>query len=301
MCLKLPIVENPIIKCYLHHAHTQGIILNEMNSDLWTYSHFLQLYSKNNSVVPMDFFINPYDLECLNRGYIPSFYINNSNISDFINKALLNGYYVVCLADEFYLEQMSSYNKHHFDHWILIYGYTDNGYLCIGYINNRLYKKYTVSFDVFYVAIQMKYGITLYKVKEEYIFNYNNDLAYDLLFDYTYGINTSYKYQLFKKPIEGKFGYKVYDYLEENLEKKIDCRLPYILYEHKKCIFYFLARNNYNDSVLTQYNDVVTQSAVLKNLYIKESIVTKKRNINKLLLNIEKLKSIELDILRSIF
>ena len=301
MNLELPIVENPLIRCYLHHAHTLGIILNNKNAELWVLSHFLQLYSIDSGAVKLDFYIDPYNYECLDRGYINYFYLcNQSNIHKFIQEALKNNYYVLCLVDEFYLHQMQAYQKLHFDHWLLIYGYTGSSYMSIGYTKRLIYEKYEVELDIFDVAIKRNYGITLYRVKDDYKFYYDKVLAQELLHDYVYGINSSLKHRIFKEPIHGKFGYKVYEFLQEELKSSVNHKYPYILYEHKKCVLDFLQRYCSNKNIISQYKEVVDQSTVLKNMYIKESIFGIKVDRTTIANKIEILKNMELDIFKSI-
>lgn len=300
MTLELPIVQKPIIRGYLHHAHTLSIIQNHDNADQWIYSRFLQLYCKNGKTDAVDFFVNPYNYECLDRGYIHSFYLDDiAQIYNYINKALKNGYYVLCLVDEFYLEQMLAYKSVHFDHWLFIYGYDETSFLSIGYTKNRVYKKYTVPFDVFNIAIKSCYGLTLYKMKEEYCFYYDKDLAQELVYDYTKGINTSYKIKLHNQPIEGYFGYKIYDYIKSNFNN-ISLPYLYVLYEHKKCVLDFLIRNHYAEKFTLEYKKVVDISAIIKNLFLKENIINHNRNHDSILRYIEKLKTLEMDVLNSI-
>lgn len=301
MFLELPINENPIIRGYLHHAHTLSIIQNEKNAEQWIYSRFLQLYCKDGQGDTIDFFVNPYNYECLDRGYIHSFYLDDKNrIHNYIKKALSNSYYVICLVDEFYLEQMLAYENTHFDHWLFIYGYDEKSYLSIGYTKNRTYNKYIVPFDVFNVSIKPCYGLTLYKTKKDYNFYYDIDLAQELIYDYTKGINTSYKLKLCNQPIEGCFGYKIYNYIKSNLHNNLSLPHLYILYEHKKCVLDFLIRNHYRKEVILEYKKVVDMTVIIKNLFLKENIINQNRNNEKIFKYIEKLKNLEMDILDTI-
>lgn len=78
-------------------------------------------------------------------------------------------------------------------------------------------------------------------------------LAQELLHDYVYGINSSLKHRIFKEPIHGKFGYKVYEFLQEELKSSVNHKYPYILYEHKNVYLTF-----YKDivQIKTSYHNI---------------------------------------------
>lgn len=274
----LPINENPPIKGYLHHAHIISVITaKQKNSEQWVKSHFLQLYFLNTEIdnikVPsLDFYVFPYDHDCLSCGYVHNYLLFNSvNLS--IEKALQNGYYVTTIVDEYYIPNLRPYRKKHISHWFLIYGYDMENYYSITYTKSMNYETIKVDKNVFNQAFIIEFGLGLNKIKENYVFTYEETLANDLVKDYVNGTNTSEKYGLFRKPLKGLFGIHIYEGLLQDLKNGFDFRYAQILLEHKQCIYAYLQKMYPEKELLAQYQEVIKDVKILKNLYIKQNIL----------------------------
>lgn len=281
----LPINLDIPVNGYLHHAHVNSIILGQKPEAYhWINNMYLQLYYNDLNIdTTLDFFTFKYNFDCLETGYIRPFLLGDiDDIKSIIEKSIDNNFYITCLIDEFYVDGMPVYNKMHFDHWCLIFGYDNSNYYCVGYLKNGKYQKYCLPKNVFFRdCFKVKYGIGLNSVKDNYIFD-NNDYAVQLIRDYIQGVNTSDKYGLISKKIEGSYGISIYNDLVKETEKVLDVRYAHILLEHKFCVCRFLNDNNTLCSDLAEnYTKIISYCKTIKLLSIKQyaenSLATKKR------------------------
>lgn len=270
----LPINEKPPIKSYLHRAYPLGVMLaNDPSSLYWIKSMFLQLYFDPNEVsYKMDFYPIPlYRYECLDDGHIKGCILNNDNII-FISKQLLNdGYYLLFIVDEYYIDGTYSFKKKHFDHWLMVHGYDENKLYCISYLSNRHFEKFTIEYSVLLKSVKYSHGIGVYKLVDNFNFDYDFDLANELMYDYINSINTSKKHRIYKRPNDAIYGRNVYKSMIDDLDSSYDYRYAHVLLEHKENVRYWLQVNGVGVNLINMYNDVIKQCRVLEFLYLKQS------------------------------
>ncbi len=271
----LPVCENPPIKTYLHHAYPIGVILANAPYALpWIKSRFLQLYfDENNSSYKMDFYPPPfYDNECLDDGHIKEAVIKE-NMLDISRKLIDDGYYLTFIVDEYYIQEAKAFQKFHFGHWLMVHGFDENGFYCIGYLKNKKYSKFYLSSKVLETAVIKKHGIGVYKLHKDYTFKYDSVLAGELIYDFANGINTSEKNRIFKTPLRAKFGRDVYQCMIKDLENGFDYRYPHILIEHKENMLYNLQGEYCNEQrLLKKYESILHKCRYLEFLYLKQNL-----------------------------
>lgn len=153
----LPIRKNPPIKAYLNYAHLLSIILTEDDADEWFFSNFIQLYSHRNSVVSWSIVqLLPDNYYLLHDQYLYNVHHLNSEIVgldkeqivDLLIKWIDNGYYIIYYLDEYYLPGTQLYQKVHFPHAQLLYGYdkTKEIFNTLNYTETREYTSIDISF-----------------------------------------------------------------------------------------------------------------------------------------------------------
>lgn len=290
----LPINDNPPIKSYLHRAYTSGVISTRgSEATKWLRSVFLQLYFDcNEQSYKMDFYPIPfYRYECLDDGHIKGCILNSENILE-ISKQLINsGYYLSFVVDEYYIEKTSSYKKRHFNHWLMAYGYDEQGLYCIGYLSNKHYKKFKIEYSVLVESVKYADGIGVYKVVEDFEFFYDFEMAKELIFDYITSANTSIKHKIYKRPNHAVYGLDVYEAMIDDLSCSYDYRYAHVLLEHKENVRYWLVMCGFGEDLIQEYNKIIKQCRLLEFLYLKQnsdfSENTKMEIIN-LLRNIKK-------------
>lgn len=271
----LPVSLEIPVNAYLHHAHLNSLILGQNpQSYMWLNNKYLQLYfNKKNTNVMLDFFTFEYMYDCLDTGYVKSFLINSViDIKNIIENSIDHNYYITCLIDEFYVNKMAAYKKWHFNHWCLIYGYDDINYLCLGYLKDGKYQKFELSINEFLSSfIKIEYGLGLNTIKENY--NFCDEISgIKLLYDYTYGLNTSENYGLISHRIDGSYGIKIYDSLIEEKDGKIDVRYAHVLLEHKYCVHRYLINESYDLNIINEYEKIIKYCHSLKWLSLKQRL-----------------------------
>lgn len=300
----LPISLNVPVNAYLHHAHLNSLILGQNpQSYMWLNNMYLQLYfNKNNGNVKLDFFTYEYMFDCLDSGYIKPFLLDKSfYIKKIIEDSIDNNYYITCLIDEYYVDKMSAYKKWHFDHWCLIYGYDDINFYCLGYLKDGKYQSFELSKKEFLSCyIRIKYGLGLNTVKENYSFN--ETLAGEkLIYDYTYGLNTSENYCLISDKIAGAYGINVYENLVEEANNLLDVRYAHVLLEHKYCVNRYLNANFYDLDKISKYEKIIKNCHSLKWLSLKQRISCDSNTTDRIINLLRKTQNEEYEILSNIF
>lgn len=324
----LPLGE-PIIKCFLYDAYPMSILATDTDYLPWFYSNYIQLCCHKNYLVEDSCFYenrlwhynryipqNKDDFQKKNGVFVEFFapkqalsspwiklenmswsIINKSNIDiiKFIKLHIDDNYYFYGFVDEYYIKDRNAYNKYHFTHDILVYGYDDKNFYtkCYNKIGN--YASLELSFIDFYEAFihndfsKDKYYWTddVYFIKKNVQTKYslNINLISKSLNEYIYSENSAEKFTRYCDPINNMlFGMSIYDGLKEYFEllvaekEKGDIRIPNLLLEHKNCMKlridyiadYFCDKNKY-DFYSKQYVEIAKKILLCQNLMIKYS------------------------------
>ncbi len=261
---ELKVVMQRDITTYLHRSLPLCAILACDKYLPWYFNNFIQVFSFTDSngyvelnyLEPRDCFIEIADVVCLGYHLLK----NEKSILEFIIEKLNMGYYLVMNVDEFYLPNKWDYQKNHFVHSSLIYGYdnTTKQIKAIGFNQERLFTGLTFDYSEFTDAYEngkIHYknyapwcdwsAVQLIRPKSfdgEFPFSttrFINELEDYLLSRSDLRRLYSFEYQ----PEQVEYGFKAYDVLIGNLHRllegklTIDYRALHLLSEHKKCLY----------------------------------------------------------------
>lgn len=133
----LPISDSKIYAT-THQASLLAILFAYPESYPWVYSNYIQQFTlrdiyHSNRVGTLDFFIDHYgDYEVLEHricpmirfARIPREFLNETDIIGTLIKYIDDGNYLYCTCDVFYISCWTNhFQKHHFPHMALVYGY----------------------------------------------------------------------------------------------------------------------------------------------------------------------------------
>lgn len=151
---KLPFTIDVPVKSYLHHSYPLGIIFanSKKSANNFVAHNYLQLVWFFECEYPgaqlnFDTCFFPY-WKCFKRKNKRVFATQDTLI-ECVKKEIDNKYYIYLTCDEFYLKCRASYNKEHFIHDIMIYGYDDENriFYIAGFDKNRKYNTNAISYD----------------------------------------------------------------------------------------------------------------------------------------------------------
>ena len=332
----LPTVIPPI-KAFPDYACPLTIILSHENTLEWFYCNYIHLYFIiNQRVDPMGFYIPDYkgnlfntfipwiDYQILNRDLIFNL---NINIIDILKYSLDNEQYIVLYWDEFYIPNgICVEEKPHYWHKTFIYGYDDlsENFYTYGYKGNGQYESCLICYKDFHSSFYSNKGEMKEVHKKIYFLKFDTEREYkfdlkcviDHLNDYLYSVDVTRRFNNSFNPLKGiKFGFSVYDCLKDYYDK------PYIvkdiasssyhialciLYEHKKVMLSrirFLQDEKHLDDfnkLIQDYEVVVNNSCMLKNLFIKYTILGDETITKKIVFEINKIANLEKKVLEGL-
>lgn len=329
----LPITIPPIIG-YTIHAYPLSIILNYNKCLPWFYSNYIQLLCntefKGNF---FDFFTlccilegNPWidsiypGIPWINRNSIEGYVIDQCNldIHDLIINSINQSNYIVTFLDEFFTPNRTDYQRKHFFHENLIYGYNlkEKTYDILGFNDLRNFDKSKISFQALEQSVKsgivnLSYNpIKLLKVRSDFKYELDLELIRDLLLDYLNSNNSSRKLKMIKNPTENcVYGIKVYNeivnyfQLFKNNSVQFDFRHLHILWEHKKCMLLrvkFISENYVSvglDEVYSKYLVLERKCLLIRNLFLKYFIAKKPATIEKIILELNYISNMEQEII----
>ena len=254
----------PIATSFPYLTHILAIIQDIPNSITWYINHMIQLqinydetFSSSNLSITFGDQINAFikcpfiKTEILDKTFLRR---NNISIYDFIVDCINNNKYICMPLDWFYLSCSTHYQKAHIEHEVLIYGYDKNSHDI--YVAD-FFQDGTYSFcqcklkELIYAydyeqnkSCLLEDNIYIMKKIEE-IYSFNINIAYDILNDYYYGLNSNYRflpitrYMDFLSEDSFRFGLNVYSILIDYInfsyknEKELTTRSFHVLYAHK--------------------------------------------------------------------
>lgn len=180
-------------------------------------------------------------------------------IIDFIKlteDSLINGWYFTGYFDEYYIKSKKAYNKFHFRHNILVYGFSkeDKVFNAIGYTSKNKYLPFIISYDEYNSAIYSdfdkinepyekknidKIEFDAFKINPDYEFKFDIKELYKRINDYYNSINSNdinYKGLIYGINSERKF----LSYLEsffQSPENSIDVSYSRLYMELKNIMY----------------------------------------------------------------
>lgn len=301
--MELKVVMQKEITTWLHRSLPLCMVLAFEKYLPWYYSNFIQVFSLTNErgyielnyLEPRDCCSEIVDMICL--GYPLLKHVNN--IVDYIIENINMGYYLIINADEYNLPNKWAYNKVHFVHPSLIYGYDnkEKQLKAIGFRQN-VFEEITFDYSEFIQAFEngrIHYkdsapwcewsAIQLLRPKKfEMDYPFSNERFVKELKNYLYSIGDSVKLYSFEYCEEGiEFGFQVHDVIIRGLENLVegkitlDYRAIHLAAEHKKCIYdrigYVISINNLTGEIVTlhqKYSEVVRRFDLIRIRFLKD-------------------------------
>ena len=288
------------ITTYLSHALPLCVVLADPKLMPWYYEHFIDLYSitDEKDYLKLDFLeYRAAYKEVMNEVYLGYNLLKNEpNIIQFIIDKINLGYYVIIHADEYYLSVKRWYQKEHFVHHSIIYGYhnANQKLMAVGFDAEQLFTQITFDYDTFAEAFEQgklyykqsapwaeNNAVELLKLKdyqEEYPFDirlFLKKLDGYLASTGDAAVIFSYNWKLDKNKVA--YGLNVYQQIVDHLENllkgqfTIDYRAIHLLYEHKKSIYqrlqYILGRYPMAETLVKMvrdYSRIVEQAEAIR-------------------------------------
>lgn len=291
------------VTVYPNVAYPLMIILNEPHLKEWYYEHFINIYAQcwDNTLFRIDFLDSSRYfgdvLECCSLTIEDA---KNVEIVDYIIDSIDRGFCLnVFAVDEYYLSNSNVYNKEHFIHETLIYGYDQEQKVInvVGYDQNDTFSKFTYKMEEFVEAFNAAINnapyylvdaLHLLKIRHffcDYVFSYDNFV--NELEKYVYSI-PDYKKKYFSLASEDvtTYGNSVYDEMIECLDKKINNitnnNVLYLcfhfMYEHKAMLLerlkYIQQKYVFDekyDTRVEKYEKIVANSNLLRLNFLKKA------------------------------
>ncbi len=296
--------EKPLIRTYQYNAFAESIIGVHKDYEEWLANNYVQIMVREdfeNSRNVIEYLAGSIFGCCplldfqgeIKEDIMSSF----TSYIEYLDNMLRQEYYIYTFVDEYYIPNRVSYQKNHFEHDILLYGWEHNNLVYMGYDALGNYAKGKLSAEQLYRAMQTDSPclIRLNLNKNSYQFNIQNFIF--MLKQYVYAEDSRQNLDIYldmskynPQFYDGKlnkpliFGSHVYRKLEQLIDycdetgAPYDWRVLHLLYEHKQSMYQkikYLMSNNYledNESTLVQYNDIVSKAKIIENLGLKYHI-----------------------------
>lgn len=304
--VELSIVEQNEITIFLHHYFNLCMILARDYGFKWFMEQFVTVSTLENEYsanLKLEFLVN-YQSIMDESGLEYQAVSGKGNLIEFVTGNINEGRYPVLHFDEYYLPGKDVYQKWHFVHKSLIYGYNPQNktILGLGFTKNQILKKFSMDYDLMELSYEM--GKQYFREGAPWLEKYIEDAIRVYTFKFTdYHINLKFLINSFKayltptilpmnqflELISGKqiskFGIDIYDDILTNLQntsKIVDYRTFHFIYEHKKAIYKRLEFINRNfphilkhdiSEQIHAYAAVMLQANTLKNIYMKQALL----------------------------
>ncbi len=243
-------VDEPYIRTNQGSAFVQAIILAHENISDMALINYSNLYCN---------FKNEYqniDLEFLNSSWEYYRSIGLADMSLFHRNVLVmkqfamflkeridqNNYLLLYSVDEYYLPYTQHYMIRHYEHDTYIYGYEDNDFYVMGYLNDMLQtirvSQEDISKAFFSSFLKESTTFCTFKINQNVHVNYDIDMMLEGLEEYLYRGSVDEERQL-------ATGIGVYDVIDKYLEHCFDCdlfpekmniKVFRTIWEHKKML-----------------------------------------------------------------
>lgn len=267
---KLLPIGSPLVYGYLCNAYPLSIVSVEDKYLDWFYSNYIQMVTHLPSGTFFTFYTPYYEwYEYLRQCPFIEYQKLGTDIMEqhpegilqFIMDRIDKDWYVELYLDEYFLSSKRAYQRFHFPHEILIYGYNkeEAKFNTIGYNERTIYGHYEIGFEEFLEAYKncfrdqvwekVPYQKFLYLLQynSNYEFPFDTRLVIDSLKEYLSGYNSSNHFRALKPPTvapnEGLYSYgtDLYKRFNEFLQYKVgeqkqemNVRFSHTMWEHKK-------------------------------------------------------------------
>ena len=321
-------IKYPIITSYTSDAHMLAILNNYQYTEECIFNNFISFWGeepsyKNNfnmlrfhswkirRVCPY-FKIKYYDKKLL-----------DSDIVEFIISKIDLGNYIAIWYDQFYIPNSRCYNKIHFEHEMLIYGYdreTKVFYIADFFENNK-YSFVTVLFNCVESAVIGALESESFSCDEIEFCNANYKFSYSFLKNslnnFLHSTNTVAEGEnvvVWEPELEQiqkggyTFGIKNYSLLKKALSKASNSQTGiiaftplHVIFDHKvmmcERLKYLVNRGllDSNDNIIAEYSNIKDISQSNRNLFIKCMITKEYKLLDKIISKLDIIEELEIE------
>ena len=278
---KILTLGNPIIKYNQDFAFLTSAMHSDMSFYNWLLSNAIQVYyvPKNSGCNLTLFYLgiepNPINnIPLFDHQIVKMDFLKKSSMTliEFTELMIKEDYYVTNTLDEYYIETRLSYQKEHFDHGILIYGFdSQSGQIfTAGYDNSSHFQCSTISYETYDLSFRnttRNSRISCFKRNGKH-YEVDRELIKQLLYDFVNSYNTSLHYRALQNPLSNYFwGMNAF----RQIVNSDDIRNFSMLYEY---ILFMAERANYfglND-LGERLKKLSKKAGIIINLTIKSKI-----------------------------
>ncbi|PQP85040.1 hypothetical protein C0Q44_11245 [Paenibacillus sp. PCH8] len=243
-------------------------------------------------------------LEVYKPSHKTIYYQYSSNIKETLTSYLNQNKYVWLYLDQFYIPQSNNYHKMHKEHSVLVYGYDDatNIFHIADNLDNGKFIKTVISYQQLIQAWESdicEHFRRLFRVITSIEGEYQLDTTHlkNQLEGYLSSSCITQGIYWDQTPVDGPhtyvqniqywiFGHEVYSYTQQLMKqvkemsdiksKRLDIRIPHLLWEHKKCMverIKYLNLDMYD--FYSEYEKIATNSLTIRNLTAKYNLTQK--------------------------
>ncbi len=334
MIKKLPIGNSKVLT-YDYEAYPLTIMEAYGREHMeWMLSNYIQLSSRKDIIANKEVFLAFHDDLGLNSPFLKVQHMYWSILSeyeiemiDFFKTNIDLGCYLYLKVDEYFIPNHYAYNRYHYIHDIMVFGYDDKNFIVLGYDDKGRYREMKVLYDTLVEAFynnfidktENAWADDIYFIKyKKYNFKFNINIVKYCLFDYINSINRLERYKRFSNPIKDVvYGLEVFDKVCEYLNylkldknifyggKNIDNRIFRIIMEHKELM---LERIEFINKLYGGFGDLYDEYVQINKIAskthfiaIKYQVTKDKKLLNVLLDNVIKIKKMDKEVLSKVY
>ena len=300
-----------------------GLLVRPMTDTFypWFYTNHMQIHCQQEfypweSGVPIDYFYgHPINLKfdttlpylkqrAMARDMLP----NDQAICEVLIHAIRQGYYVECALDEQYVPDTKAFNKYHYDHKSLFFGYDQeqSEFHLMGYNQNGYYLHKTLPFDTVeraYRSADRSWDIIFLRpFAPDRSYEFNIPLFTQLVSDYLEGYDTVSRYAFNPQGPERIYGIKTYDKIIEKMERVLDdVRVFHFILEHKKIMLSRLEFMKWMDifsqqeyeSLKLSYETMEQKMRILQNLQLHYLVHPDSQQVDKIKTKLQQVRNLD--------
>ncbi len=265
----LPINLQTDVTTYLHRSLPLCAVLSDDRNYPWFYRHFIQVFSTTHTygilrleyLEKMNFYSEIFDEICYGYKELEDV----KDIIKFIIDKVNSGHYIIINVDEYYLPQKNRYQKEHFVHQQLVYGYDNlqEKVMAVGFDSERIFTDIEFDYSDFaeayekgkencneYITWVNERAIQTLRPKEKkQEYSYSPEYFVEQLAEYLNCSDANSEIVYDFTPVEDlgkcdtvRFGINYHDALVQHIKNVLNWNFTvyyncfHLLYEHKKGI-----------------------------------------------------------------
>lgn len=300
---KILSIGNPIIKYNQDYAFLTSTMHSDISFHNWLLSNAIQVYyvPENRGCNLTLFYLgiepNPINnIPLFDHQIVKMDFLKKSSMTliEFTELMIKENYYVTNTLDEYYIETRFSYQKKHFEHGILIYGFDSQSeqIFTAGYDNSSHFQCSSIPYNIYNLAFRStkrNSRISCFRRNDKY-YEVDKKLIKQLLNELINSYNTSLHYRALQNPLTDCYwGMNAFrQIVNSNDIRNFSMLYEYILLMAKRVSYFGL------EDLEEQLNKLSEKARIVINLTIKSRIMknlpkSRKRVLQDLLTDLEEI------------